>query len=357
MNVSSGAAGYDFSDDPLSGAGFGPGDETIRVRPGPVRTTLIRPPPEFVGPLRSNLMPRLIDLDGHVFNDPRMAHHFAPPVNQGLWIQNFYTFFSLRRKLDPFHLDPDGPKRFVYEFERAINGKTMHLKELEDTIVLEGLADGQTLDRAHVEDVILRMIGPEVELKADDVGPVSITLQFVPTTWHLNKPSDPWTVQVQAQYQVNILTHKNAKQQDVLTVDFSMQAQASFVYDNRTGQVTNFGWMDGGQLSSTQKGVLLDFIDLQEFAQLLSGVTFELDNPSSPPSKAELDAKIRSKTVDSKVSSVLQGAVGFQINFNLTKNMILFVQFQTSLTGSRNSHDATLTLDGVPFSFGLQVTF
>src|ERR1700722_20002143 len=32
-----------FSDDPLSAGGFGPGDSTIRVRPGPVRTTLIRP--------------------------------------------------------------------------------------------------------------------------------------------------------------------------------------------------------------------------------------------------------------------------------------------------------------------------
>ena len=35
--------GYEFSDDPLSAGGFGPNDATIRVRPGPVRTTLIRP--------------------------------------------------------------------------------------------------------------------------------------------------------------------------------------------------------------------------------------------------------------------------------------------------------------------------
>jgi hypothetical protein len=34
---------YQFSDDPLSAGGFGPADATIRVRPGPVRTTLIRP--------------------------------------------------------------------------------------------------------------------------------------------------------------------------------------------------------------------------------------------------------------------------------------------------------------------------
>ena len=40
--------GYDFSDDPLNAGGFGPHDATIRVRPGPVRTTLIRPRTSFV---------------------------------------------------------------------------------------------------------------------------------------------------------------------------------------------------------------------------------------------------------------------------------------------------------------------
>ena len=42
------AYGYEFSDDPLSAGGFGPNDATIRVRPGPVRTTLIRPRTSFV---------------------------------------------------------------------------------------------------------------------------------------------------------------------------------------------------------------------------------------------------------------------------------------------------------------------
>ncbi len=40
--------GYKFTDDPLSAGGFGPNDATIRVRPGPVRTTLIRPRTSFV---------------------------------------------------------------------------------------------------------------------------------------------------------------------------------------------------------------------------------------------------------------------------------------------------------------------
>ncbi len=40
--------GYQFDDDPLSEAGFGPNDATIRVRPGPVRTTLIRQRPTHI---------------------------------------------------------------------------------------------------------------------------------------------------------------------------------------------------------------------------------------------------------------------------------------------------------------------
>lgn len=40
--------GYSFSDDPLAAGGFGPNDATIRVRPGPVRQTLIKPRTSFV---------------------------------------------------------------------------------------------------------------------------------------------------------------------------------------------------------------------------------------------------------------------------------------------------------------------
>jgi hypothetical protein len=47
-NGASGDYGYKFEDDPLAAGGFGPSDATIRVRPGPVRTTLIRPRTSFV---------------------------------------------------------------------------------------------------------------------------------------------------------------------------------------------------------------------------------------------------------------------------------------------------------------------
>jgi hypothetical protein len=39
----SGSVPETFSDDPLADGGFGPGDATIRVKPGPVRTTFIKP--------------------------------------------------------------------------------------------------------------------------------------------------------------------------------------------------------------------------------------------------------------------------------------------------------------------------
>ncbi len=40
--------GYEFTDDPLSAGAVSPHDATLKVRPGPVRTTLIRPRTSFV---------------------------------------------------------------------------------------------------------------------------------------------------------------------------------------------------------------------------------------------------------------------------------------------------------------------
>jgi hypothetical protein len=39
---------YEFTDDPLAAGGLSPNDATIRVRPGPVRSTLIKPRTSFV---------------------------------------------------------------------------------------------------------------------------------------------------------------------------------------------------------------------------------------------------------------------------------------------------------------------
>ena len=40
--------GYEFDDDPLSAGGFGPNDETIKVRKRAAQATLIRPRTSFV---------------------------------------------------------------------------------------------------------------------------------------------------------------------------------------------------------------------------------------------------------------------------------------------------------------------
>lgn len=40
--------GYEFTDDPLAAGGINPNDATLKVRAGPVRTTLIRPRISFV---------------------------------------------------------------------------------------------------------------------------------------------------------------------------------------------------------------------------------------------------------------------------------------------------------------------
>lgn len=46
-----GQYGYEFDDDPLAAAGFGPNDSRIRVRKGAQRSTLIKPRTQFINEL------------------------------------------------------------------------------------------------------------------------------------------------------------------------------------------------------------------------------------------------------------------------------------------------------------------
>jgi len=43
--------GYEFDDDPLAAAGFGPNDSRIRVRKAATRSTLIKPRTQFINEL------------------------------------------------------------------------------------------------------------------------------------------------------------------------------------------------------------------------------------------------------------------------------------------------------------------
>lgn len=64
--------GYEFADDPLAAGGFGPNDATIRVRPGPVRTTLIRP--------RTSFVPEMLKSVENLLNAPIALAFAATPT-------------------------------------------------------------------------------------------------------------------------------------------------------------------------------------------------------------------------------------------------------------------------------------
>jgi hypothetical protein len=121
-----------FEDDPLSAGGFGDSDQTIRVRPGPVRTTLIRP------------NPRMTDIDGYAFVDDRRPHSHQI-YDAGAWLQGFLQFFDLEPVLDPL---PTGPALSQkYMFRRASRQRFFSLTEAVDTIIQQGAFDGQTITR------------------------------------------------------------------------------------------------------------------------------------------------------------------------------------------------------------------
>jgi hypothetical protein len=332
-----GPGGYDFSDDPQGPGGFGPDDQTIRVRPGPVRTTLIRS--GVVRPPLMELRRRMTNLDLHVFDDPLNYPH-RDRSNPDAWILEFLDFFDLEH--DSVSILPGEKDVYKYIFKRASFQKYMTLEEVVDAIVFEGTFDGLRLDRAAVTAAVIARAGPYLKLPDLADGQVSITLMFIPQTWHLNNPSDPAALQVQGAYQLNIASEKRPyEKDDDFSLDFSLLAQATLMYDTVRRQLIGQP-MVGGQLTLTEHKFLLDIIDLQEFAQMLDGVTF---GEGSPPSKTV------SRTATGKVSSTtlatVQGAVGVQINFNVIKNKLaLFIQAQGSLTGNRGPHEATLTLDG-----------
>jgi hypothetical protein len=191
------ALSHDFTDDPLSAGGFGPADQTIRVRPGPVRTTLIRPSP----------FRRMTDQDGYCFNDPRKPKS-VPYVDSAEWVQAFIQFFALQRRVDLFA--PAGEKSFKYVFTRAMAPqRSMKLDEVIDIIASEATAGGQTVSREAIRGAIDSRLGLEPTDEDDDDGPLSISLAYVPTTFHKavhgDQPDrDPNAIQVTATFKLDI---------------------------------------------------------------------------------------------------------------------------------------------------------
>jgi Domain of unknown function (DUF4157) len=137
--------GDDFSDDPLTADGFGPADQTVRVRPGPVRTTIVRS--------------RLTDIDGYTYDDPRLRHSGRQQVEPGAWIQDLLSFFILDLVIDPgAHPPVPGSK---YLFRRAREQRFMTRAQVIDAVVAEGAAEGRVIDPAAVDGAITARLGPE----------------------------------------------------------------------------------------------------------------------------------------------------------------------------------------------------
>ncbi len=137
-----------FDDDPLSAGGFNDKDSSIRVKPGPVRTTLIRPE-------------RMTNVRGETYSKSD-----KPGTEPGAWIQGFLEFFGLwtAPSLD------STPK---YSFQLAAPPqRLLTLTEVIDTVMQQGALDGQSLDRNQVMRAVV------VHLPRPAPGPSSSQVSF-----------------------------------------------------------------------------------------------------------------------------------------------------------------------------------
>src|SRR5208283_4109718 len=136
---------YDFEDDPLSSGGFGPNDATIRVRPGPVRSTLIRPGTAQATPVQ----PRMTDLDGQTLLRPQLSDPAA-------WTQDFLVFFNLSPALDPLSTGPEPSQKYL--FRRAILQRFLNLDQVIDIVIEQGALDGHKISRDMALSAILARV-------------------------------------------------------------------------------------------------------------------------------------------------------------------------------------------------------
>ncbi len=127
-----GSARGSFDDDPLSAGGFDDKDPTLRTRPGPVRTTLIRPRAE-----------KMTKIDGQTYS--RSANGYVEP---GAWIQGFLSFFN-------FWLVASIGSTQKYAFLGASRQPLLDFTQVIDTVIKQGALDGQALERNAVISGIL----------------------------------------------------------------------------------------------------------------------------------------------------------------------------------------------------------
>jgi len=148
--------GYDYADDPLNAGGFGPDDATLRVRPGPVRATIIgeheataaaaaeapaapaAAPDEALTPIRRLILEEINKYIGAVEgSDPRFSEIFAAGPLES----------ARKAAASDVHLSgPDiGKKKTPSKHTTCIDFQTIIWSRARTKLATAGLGKGKTI--------------------------------------------------------------------------------------------------------------------------------------------------------------------------------------------------------------------
>jgi hypothetical protein len=257
-----------FEDDPLSAGGFGPDDTTIRVRPGPVRSTLIRP--------------RLRDITGHTFR--QYADEKGRPVlwdassdDPGAWAQEFLVWAGFDWVQDP--LGDVGRVKYVL---RRINdpllpGNFYDVPAIRDIAVREARAEGLNLDPDLAEATAAALTRPVTpDAKKDKSTQLAVSWTFVPKQVSTPVRGGQNTVSNPIQQLQGQFTWKFHKDDDP-GFELSAMGQAEITVDRETKRVVE-QHMIGGQAAAVSN-FFTKFVQVQAVGQVLGGATFVGDDP------------------------------------------------------------------------------
>lgn len=305
-----------FSDDPLSSDGFDPNEPTIRLKPGPVRTTLIKPP-------------RIKASDGTEFPQS------TPNEDPRAWVQRFLSFFVFRRDLGQYSASSK-PK---YYFN---NHGNMELDAVADIVVGQASIDNITVTRDTVELVALAMLADIVPPTSggDDGSPLQITVVFSPTTLHTDaetgeRSKDPMTVQVQGQY--NFFVSRSGKS----SLQASFQGQGQFTYDQKQKKFISQPAV-GAQVAGVAD-FFTPIVQLEAFLNAVGGSTIAVGKDISSGNLVCKAVAMAQVAVEVQAVFTVEGVTG--------KHLQLVLQSQVSATGGSG-----ITIDRQN-AIGLQWTF
>lgn len=251
------SADRQFSDDPLGAVDSN--GSSIRAKPGPVRTTLIRP--------------RMKTIDGYTYDDPRLPHSGRTQVDPGAWIQGLITFFDLSPAVDPFGSSVAPGSKFL--FRHASIQRFMTRAEVVDAVVAEGAAEGRTIDPSAVESAITARVGPQ-QTPEPSTSRVSYYLSVSAVrSGHYDPSAGKWLQPdapgVQAAVQITWELHKENESGP----EFSWTAQATTFEDPNVPGSTRHWQLQSGYTGFQAAWVfafLKGSLQIEPIAQLLGGV-------------------------------------------------------------------------------------